>query len=432
MSNAADNRDLRHALSGVTGTVAFLGITVLAMCVVAVVCLDPNSVVSDRSARLATTLQDVRPWCVVSFICILGLGWFAFSASEAASGLLWALGVGAVLTTGCIALGLTRSMTAFWPTLAVLALLGCINVADYRASPMSRALSRVFVTWAIVGSTLTLGSNKLLGYAGNGPIGSKHWILDVRYVFSGILMTLLVGKSLWAAFAEGTPRPGMIPNLALHLQSQGPITPIQSAIRPFLLAINATIRLLTAFVNVLWRLFATLGAYLIRAGVHLANAIYALVRQRRVILVLAQTISTFVVLVLVGMSLRGVADDAILYLRSDTSPAAMWEGSLTFVALRLVCAYVVAFVIAWLLASLWMEGMREPITSRAMFGATAIAISWALVGIGLFGANRIGWIRLTGFETIGVFSICILLPLFGLACLQFVRLIRRGSRSAGG
>lgn len=402
-----DNK-LENPIAGSTGVAVFIGLILVGAGIAFVLC---SEIVDLPEWIKEVTLQI---YCLV-----ISLGWFSFTANKNSKDLfdsLWGLG----FLTGVIAGMIINPHPAFfWFSLLAVVGIGIIDILDEVLNGWNLLSACLYITWIVAGAFITLGRTSYLPYA--SPIlaiSQIHFLLDIRFLVTGLVLLIFTGKAIIEAFDEGTPTIPSLPQLRLQDIRSASGDFVAAVLQPFVIIINAILVVIQKITNVIWQVIATVAVYLFRTGSNLANHFLDVVLNSRIWLSVFRALYSFIVILSVALIVKSISPSIRSYLVSNTSLSSLSsENMWNIILLAGMFAFILILIVS--LCKVWRI-LDKPL-SKAAFGGSMLMITWSLAGGVMYCLKLFDVFKLYGFESFGVYTLLIILIVSSVFIFQIIK-----------
>lgn len=160
---------------------------------------------------------------------------------------------------------------------------------------------------------------------------------------------------------------------------------------------------------------ATVGAYLIRIGVNLAQHVLELVLNGKIWIAILRVSATFVILIIVVSLIGYVGPSVIAQILREWWPYEISAANFKELG-RLAGGFLLILMLINTICRLW-ELVEIPLKKSA-FAAAMLMVAWALSGLICFGITRIEIIKFSGFTSVGLYTLFFLLFLGSVFIFQ--------------
>jgi hypothetical protein len=406
-----------NPLRGAVGVVLFILLIVLSSWVVFLIC-----------GRVAQSYPIQRTVFTHIYLVTLILGWFAFVVTNDSEEFFIAI-VALAATAGLVmAMVITLHPVLFWISLALVVAFAIAAVLDNLNSEgrIQQLLASIYTAWLISGFVVTLGKSSYLLYSTPAlKIAHIHYLLDVRYLLSGLALLIFIARALFEAFDEGMPTIPKLPEILL------PVSSTQSEIdllRPFLIVINSILFVIQKSTGAVWQVVATIATYLFRAGRNLAELVLNLILNGKIWSSIIKVIVTFTSVILVAKVTQLTFPPLVTYLATSTSPLTISHQNLiNFGFFSLMFMVVLGLIVG--LCRIW--NVSDAPLQRAAFAGTVLMLVWSLTGVAMYALTRFDLLYLYGFRSVGAYTLLMGLIVASVFVVQvFDRLLLRTPRQS--
>jgi hypothetical protein len=243
-------------------------------------------------------------------------------------------------------------------------------------------------------------------------------MLDLRYMLSGVFLILLLLRAVVLAFRKRHPLIPALPLFSFNSAQVKTDSIISITFRPVLIILDVVLLLLQRVVNILWRLLATVFAYLKRIGVNLGNQCYDIISNGSMWLTIVRTMVTYIALIAFAYSVIPLTQDARFYLTVNSSFAELSSVSIPLVYLgRMLLFFICTLLVIALIC--WMWRIKD-FSYRLVYCGSLYLVSYAFSAVIVYLLRAYSNLNIVGFSSIGLYTtifatIIILVFVFQLA-----------------
>lgn len=311
---------------------------------------------------------------------------------------------------------------SFLLSLLIVNICAILEIIEKNRESLNKFTNSLYLLWVVTGIFVTLGNTYYIPYAKPATeIAHIHYLLDVRYLITIFLFLTLLIKAIWKAIQQGRPDIPSFPDLTLPDIPREQISIIATVFRPFVIVINAFLKTFQTILDILWKLAALVLTYLGRFGKNLANQFFDIITSGNIWISIFRVLLTFFLVVAFTYATILTSPHIILYLTSTTSFASLSTYPQVALALKWMIGFFLLSLFAIIIICLLWE--VDEFMLKTVFSGSIILVACSLAGAIMYLTARIQYMNVIGFDSLGVFSLVILIVVASVFVFQLIRRI---------
>lgn len=386
-----------------TGVVAFFALVFGGVAVSVIVCSEALS-----------WPETLRFALLKLFIIWTAFGLFAFVACKNRSGFVHSYLATIALAGPVIATMLAESAGTFWVSFCLVGFTSVMKVHSVFKERWKSILVSIYAGGIAVSVFVTVGLT-IRSFARPAQLLAEVFpLLDVRLFVSMVFIMWLGMNAILQTFRAGIPVVKPLPQ-APKLGDANLSRPMMDAfLEPLLYVINLISKAFRTLANILWLLIAVFIVFINRTGVNLASHLWSLLFNKEVWRAIMQVLLTLGVVMLFAAFLTLVQSVLVSYLKNNTAFYASISAAIdaatalaTIGAFSLLTIFSIIFVC-------WLLDIGDNIPSSVGYGLSTILVAFSIAGGLMYGLSRIEAWKITGFDSIGLFSLSMVVLLISI------------------
>ncbi|MBN1350152.1 SUMF1/EgtB/PvdO family nonheme iron enzyme [candidate division KSB1 bacterium] len=435
-----NSNSFKTPVAGLNAIVVFSFLALTALIVVFLICSDWLFMLCPTDALNLRIESNINPttfseflhadWLVLIYVLFISCFLFAFTGSRELSAFLGRFLLALSISGLLVSIVLFKSDILFWLSLLLLLAIAMTDASQTENKSSKKLLTYLSLLWIICYSYIALGTLYFSYTASAIEIDKLILGFELKNLLSLVIIASFLINAFGDALRSEKPDIPLIHQFKLPELSDTTRSVLAPIIQACIIVFNMILLLVISFANVIWYLFSLISVYLFRTGINLATQLFYALTNKKLWKSILRTLISFILIILFAdIVLRILPPHVVNYLRTSYhfyeigSPAIRNFGFISL--LFLISIFVIYFV--W---ALWKDKQEnKEIRSQCLLGATMIILSFAFAGGVMYGLARVNFLKIHGFEYLGLFTFCVFLLIFLAVVSQLIKLIFASGQS---